>query len=90
MRLFFFQIKLSLILNNIIKDTLRVSVRSDSWFELWTRIGDKKRNTTVNLCVEDDRWKHFSRQLKTVISAIKDCQNQKEKPNQGTSTCKFM
>lgn len=84
---FIFQIKLSLILNNIIKDTLRVFQKGDSWFEFWSLLGDKKHNSTVKLCREDDRWKEFSTQLTKVINDLRECIKTQNIPNQGVLLC---
>uniref|UniRef100_K1Q9B6 RanBP-type and C3HC4-type zinc finger-containing protein 1 n=1 Tax=Magallana gigas TaxID=29159 RepID=K1Q9B6_MAGGI len=77
-----YSIKLSLILNNIIKDTLRVFQKGDSWFEFWSLLGDKKHNSTVKLCREDDRWKEFSTQLTKVINDLRECIKTQNIPNQ--------
>lgn len=87
---FIFQIKLSLILNNIIKDTLRVFQKGDSWFEFWSLLGDKKHNSTVKLCREDDRWKEFSTQLTKVINDLRECIKTQNIPNQGVLSCVYV
>lgn len=88
---FIFQIKLSLILNNIIKDTLRVFQKGDSWFEFGVlELGDKKHNSTVKLCREDDRWKEFSTQLTKVINDLRECIKTQNIPNQGVLSCVYV
>ncbi|XP_062621424.1 ranBP-type and C3HC4-type zinc finger-containing protein 1-like [Saccostrea cucullata] len=75
-------IKLSITLNNITKDTLRVFIRSDSWFEFWSHLGNRNHNTTIKLCQDDEHWKDFSSLLKERVSFLKECFRTKGNPNQ--------
>ncbi|XP_061163132.1 uncharacterized protein LOC133172289 isoform X3 [Saccostrea echinata] len=71
-------IKLSITLNNITKDTLRVFVKSDSWFEFWSHLGNRNHNTTIKLCQDDKHWKEFSSLLKERVTFLKECLRTKE------------
>ncbi|XP_055996388.1 ranBP-type and C3HC4-type zinc finger-containing protein 1-like isoform X2 [Ostrea edulis] len=75
-------INLSITLNNIAIDTLRVFDKSDSWFEFWSHLGDRNHNTTIKLCRDDEHWQKFSSLLREQVSYFKECLRFGGKPDQ--------
>lgn len=56
--------------------------KGDSWFEFWSLFGDKKHNSTVKLCRDDDRWTEFSTQLTKIITDLRECIKTQNIPDQ--------